>query len=132
MTRCRGIAAVDTTTFVNNCVSKSGDPKIYRTDALSLSVQCYQRWTDCINLEGCTEDVAAAINPDYKQDSAYPQCVAHVTDCGQKTVGFSLSSRSCLNLTLTTEAVHASLAACFSEPCDTLRACYDKVMGKVP
>jgi hypothetical protein len=47
-------------------------------------------------------------------------------------VGFGLGSRVCLSLILTVEAVHASLAACFSESCDTLRSCYEKVMGKVP
>ena len=132
LARCRGTTTSDSTSFVNNCVSKSGDPKVYRTDGLRLSVTCYQHWTDCINMDGCTDEVAVAINPDLQQDSAYQQCVANVTDCSGKTVGFGLGSRSCLSLILTVEAVHASLAACFSESCDTLRSCYDKVMGKAP
>ena len=66
------------------------------------------------------------------RSDTYQQCVANVTDCSSKTVGFGLGSRVCLSLILTVEAVHASLAACFSESCDTLRSCYEKVMGKVP
>jgi hypothetical protein len=83
-------------------------------------------------MDGCTDEVAAAIKPDLQQDGTYQQCVAHVTDCSWKTVGLGLGSRACLSLILTVEAVHASLAARFSESCETLRPCYDKVLGKVP
>jgi hypothetical protein len=48
-----------------------------------------------------------------------------------RTVGFSFGKQSCVAEIVTVDAIHASLAACFSESCETRRTCYNTVMGKV-